>query len=172
MLWGDMKNRDYREIRTKDGKIIRLTQLPFSYDKNYSYQYGLDDVSKIRKKPVYYINSDPDGVIFSEDSADSKNDWKDGFETYIGDYVLYIEAEHLGKFLERGFLSRINQKVSNDIKLGKVKIIFLNQCEGDQHDSVLTDKCYSLLTSELKEFNIDEGNVVFSDNNFIPFGTD
>ena len=30
-----MKNRDYREIRTKDGKIIRLTQLPFSYDKNY-----------------------------------------------------------------------------------------------------------------------------------------
>ena len=67
MLWGDMKNRDYREIRTKDGKIIKLTQLPFCDEENYSYQYGFDDVSKKRQKLVYWINADPDGIIFSDD---------------------------------------------------------------------------------------------------------
>ena len=116
---------------------------------------------------IYWINSDPDGNIFSEDSADNRNDWNGGFETYTGDYVLNIQAEHIGNFLERGFLSRINQKVSNDIKLGRVKILFLNQCEGHQHDGILNDKCYKLLTSELKKFNIDERNIFFSDNNFI-----
>ena len=48
-----------------------------------------------------------------------------------------------------------------------MKIIFLNQCEGHQHDGILSDDCYNLLTSELKKFNIDERNIVFSDNNFI-----
>ena len=162
-----MKNRDYREIRTKDGKIIRLTQRPFCDEENYSYQYGFDDVSKKRQKPIYWINANPEGIIFSEDRADNKNDWKGGFETYTGDYVLNVQAEHLGKFLKKGFLSRINSKVFNDIKLGRVKIIFLNQCEGHHHDGILNDDCYNILTSEFKEFNIDERNVVFSDNNFI-----
>jgi|TARA_Y100000034_G_scaffold47493_1_gene58487 hypothetical protein len=170
MLWGDMKNRDYREIRTKDGKIIKLTQLPFCDEENYSYQYGFDDVSKKRQKLVYWINADPDGIIFSDDSAEFKyldSHISGGFENYTGDYVLNVQAENLGKFLERGFLSRINQKVFNDIKLGRVKILFLNQCEGHQHDGILNDDCYNILTSEFKEFNIDERNVVFSDNNFI-----
>ena len=148
-----MKNRDYREIRTEDGNVITLTNLPYCDDDGFSYQYGFDDISKKRKKPIYWINSDPDGNIFSEDSADNRNDWNGGFETYTGDYVLNIQAEHIGNFLERGFLSRINQKVSNDIKLGRVKILFLNQCEGHQHDGILNDKCYKLLTSELKKFN-------------------
>ena len=76
-----MKNRDYREIRTKDGKIIRLTQRPFCDEENYSYQYGFDDVSKKRQKPIYWINANPEGIIFSEDRADNKNDWKGGFES-------------------------------------------------------------------------------------------
>ena len=170
MLWGDMKNRDYREIRTKDGKVIRLTQLPFCNEENFTYQYGLDDISKKRQKLVYWINADPDGIIFSDNSTQIEyldSCISGGFENYTGDYVLNVQAENLGKFLERGFLSRINQKVFNDIKLGRVKILFLNQCEGHQHDGILNDDCYNLLTLELKKFNIKESNIVYSDNNFI-----
>jgi len=162
-----MKNRDYREIRTENGSVVKLVGRPYIKYDDYSYQYGLDDISKKRKKPVFWMNADPDGVIFSEDSADNKNDWKGGFETYTDEYLLNIQAEHLGRFLERGFLNRINKKLFNDIKLGKVKIMFLNQCEGDHHDSILNDNIYNLLIKELNQFNIDESNVIYSDNNFI-----
>ena len=37
-----MKNRDYREIRTEDGNVITLTNLPYCDDDGFSYQYILD----------------------------------------------------------------------------------------------------------------------------------
>ena len=45
--------------------------------------------------------------------------------------------------------------------------MFINQCEGDHHDSILNDGIYNLLIKELNQFNIDESNVIYSDNNFI-----
>ena len=128
--------------------------------------YGLNDFSKKRKKPIYYIISDFSGQIIEDYPAGDSDDWDGGFINYTGKYVLLIKIDSFNNILNEGIFSRIDKKILNDLQQNKVKVcLFLE--EGGAQDSVLNKVPFELLQEELLKFNIDESNIVYTDNNLI-----
>jgi|TARA_B100001964_G_C14202164_1_gene586385 hypothetical protein len=130
---------------------------------------GLSDFTK---KPIYYIISDFAGQFVEEYPTGTIVDWggdgetHQGFINYTGEYVLLIKIDSFNNILNEGVFSRVDNKILNDLQCDRVKVCFYLE-EGGAHDSVLNKVPYELLQKELLKFNIDESNIVYSDNNFI-----
>jgi len=131
--------------------------------------HGLNDFTK---KPIYCIISDFDGQFVEDYPEGSTEDWggngetHHGFIDYMDEYVLFIKIDSFNSLAEEGLFGRINKKILNDLQGDKVKVCLYLE-EGGAHDSVLNKVLYELLQKELLKFNIDESNIVYTDNNLI-----
>jgi len=128
--------------------------------------HGLNDFTKKRKKPIYCIISDFSGQIVEEYPTGDQENWKGEFLTYTDEYVLLIKIDSFNNILLKGIFSRIDKKILNDLQQDRVKVCFYLE-EGGYQDSVLNEIPYELLQKELLKFNIDESNIVYTDNNLI-----
>ena len=84
--------------------------------------YGLNDFTKKRKKPIYYIISNFSGQIVEEYPAGDPVDWKGEFLTYADEYVLLIKIDSFNNLLLEGIFSRIDKKILNDLQQDRVKV--------------------------------------------------
>ena len=130
---------------------------------------GLSDFTK---KPIYYIISDFAGQFVEEYPTGTIVDWggdgetHQGFINYTGEYVLLIKIDSFNNILNEGVFSRVDNKILNDLQCDRVKVCFYLE-EGGANDSVLNKVIYEFLQKELLKFNIDESNIVYTDNNLI-----
>jgi hypothetical protein len=126
----------------------------------------MDSPTEKRKKPIYHIISNFQGKFVEDYPSGTQEDWDGGFINYTGEYVLLIRIDSFNTLAEEGLFGRINKKILKDLQCGRVKVCFYLE-EGGANDSVLNKVIYEFLQKELLKFNIDESNIVYTDNNLI-----